>query len=58
MNDFVSKLPVNVEIANTFADCMLFKTKSGHYIITKFRDRFLKTRLTKKEFQEILNNNK
>jgi len=45
---------VNFEIAHTFDDCILIKTRSSYLLITKFRDVFLKNRISKKEFERFM----
>ncbi len=64
MSDFSPKaiggfiqLPSNIEEASSLDDCLAIKCSGSHWVIVPFRSRFLKCRITKKEYLNLSEEN-
>lgn len=47
-------LPSNIYEAITLPDCLAIKCHGSHWLILPFRDGFVKCRITKKKYSEIV----
>lgn len=47
-----------VQEGYTFDDCIAVKTVKSYYLVLKFRDSFIKVRIPKKKYNEIIEKDK
>ena len=50
--------PSNVSEATTLEDCVLIDCQRTYWMIIRFREEFVKVRLTRKKYEELMNQSK